>query len=520
MIEKNQFQVLLIEDNLEYARLMEDVLVEYPVFRLSHAVTLKQAFEILETQSFQLILLDLNLGDSRGLETYDKIHQKVPKTPVIILTGLNDEALALVAVGKGAQDYVVKGLVDPPWIVRMMRYAIERKRAEDVYTQEQSLLQSLMETTTDSVYFKDDKSRFIRISMNQARRYGLRDPSEAVGKTDFDFFSKEHAEKAFADEQKILKTGEPLIGIEEKLKWPDNRVTWVSSTKMPLRDRNGKVIGTFGISRNITELKLTAEQLQAANEELKETQMQLIQTEKMQSVGILAAGVAHEVKNPLAIIQMGTEYLSSRLAKADPTIIQTLSDMQEAVKRADTIVRELVDYSASRKLDLQSEDVNQIVDESLVLIRHELVKTHTYIIRDFGPHLPRCMLDRRRIQQVMINLFMNSLHAMKDNGELFIRTYVEEVIPSGVDLHRSANQREPRVIIEIRDTGTGIPEHMISKVFDPFFTVKPAGEGSGLGLSIAQRIVDLHGGKIEIRNRKAKGVCVTITLKPAPTRRS
>lgn len=123
------------------------------------------------------------------------------------------------------------------------------------------LLDTFLEYTPDSVYFKDDRSRFIRISRALAGRLGLSDPAEAIGRSDFDFFSEEHARAAFADEQRLMQTGEPLVGIEERESWEDGREAWVSTTKVPLRDRAGNVVGLFGISRDITGKKLDEHRL-------------------------------------------------------------------------------------------------------------------------------------------------------------------------------------------------------------------------------------------------------------------
>lgn len=131
------------------------------------------------------------------------------------------------------------------------------------------LFLSMMRHTADAVYFKDRESRFIAISQAQAHRYHLADPAEAIGKTDFDFFSIEHAQQAFDDEQEIMRTGTPVLDKEEKLTWPDGRITWSSSTKLPLVDLEGKVVGTFGISRDITERKLIQEKLRESLEEIK-----------------------------------------------------------------------------------------------------------------------------------------------------------------------------------------------------------------------------------------------------------
>jgi len=142
--------------------------------------------------------------------------------------------------------------------------AIQNARLYEALEQEQYLMRTLMDNIPDHIYFKDRESRFIRVSRSQSNRFGLRDPAEAIGKTDFDFFTEDHARPAFEDEQRIIRTGEPLLEIEERETWADRPDTWVSTTKMPMRDREGNIIGTFGISRDITarktmELQLAAE---------------------------------------------------------------------------------------------------------------------------------------------------------------------------------------------------------------------------------------------------------------------
>ena len=138
----------------------------------------------------------------------------------------------------------------------------KRKQAEEALVREQFLMNMLMDNVPDHIYFKDKESRFIRMNKSLAMSFKLRDPAEAVGKTDFDFFTEQHARPAFEDEQKIIRTGQPIIGLEEKETWPDGSETWVTTTKMPLRDKEGEIIGTFGISKDITERKQAEEALQ------------------------------------------------------------------------------------------------------------------------------------------------------------------------------------------------------------------------------------------------------------------
>ncbi len=146
--------------------------------------------------------------------------------------------------------------LDREYLVAIVRDVTERRRAEDALHNEQALFAYLFNTIPDHIYFKDRQGRFIRINDAMVRALGLRNSDEAVGKTDFDIFAEEHARQANADEQRVMETGEPLVAAEEKETWPDGRVTWVSTTKMPVRDAQGRVTGLIGVSRDITANKV------------------------------------------------------------------------------------------------------------------------------------------------------------------------------------------------------------------------------------------------------------------------
>jgi len=163
----------------------------------------------------------------------------------------------------------------------------ERKQAEEALAQERDLLGTLMDNLPDTIYFKDRESRFTRINEAVARGFGLSDPGQAIGKTDFDFFTAEHAQQAYNDEQEVITTGKPMTAKEEKETWPDGRVTWVSTTKMPFRDANGAIIGTFGVSHDITKRKRAEEALRTSEEryrELFENASDLVYTADLEAV--------------------------------------------------------------------------------------------------------------------------------------------------------------------------------------------------------------------------------------------
>jgi PAS domain S-box-containing protein len=168
---------------------------------------------------------------------------------------------------------------------------------------DQVLLHALLESVPDGIYFKDTVGRFLRVSRALAKKFKLKDPCEAIGKTDFDFFNASHAAPAFSDEQTILRTGQPLNEIEEKEEYEDGHATWVSTSKFPFRDPEGMLLGTFGISRDITARK-------QAEQERSEMETKLQLSQKLESVGRLAAGVAHEINTPTQFISDNVRFLT------------------------------------------------------------------------------------------------------------------------------------------------------------------------------------------------------------------
>ncbi len=246
--------------------------------------------------------------------------------------------------------------------------------------------------------------------------------------------------------------------------------------------------------------------LTAALCKLKETQEQLIQAAKMQVIGGLASGVAHEVKNPLTIILQGVEYLEKKISSGDQNVYSVLNNVKIAVEKADNIIRGLLDFSRVSKLDMEMESINSVCERALSLLKPQFDKSRVQAIRDMQPDIPAIKIDRNKIEQVIINLLMNAMQASSEGGKIIVRT-------------RSKDSSK-EVILEIEDNGSGIAEAALSKIFDPFFTTKRAKGGTGLGLSVVKSIVEMHNGKIEIKNNaSAKGAIAILTFNYSDTRR-
>jgi signal transduction histidine kinase len=257
------------------------------------------------------------------------------------------------------------------------------------------------------------------------------------------------------------------------------------------------------------------QKVETRTRELQDAQKQLIQAEKMESIGRLAAGVAHEVKNPLAIIQMGTDFLAQEMLE-DETINGVINDIYDAVRRADNVIKGLLDFSRDKELRLVAGNINEIIESSLHLVAHEMRQRNIEVTSDLAEGLPAVNLDANKLQQVLINLFMNSAHAIEREGKLIVTSQIK-TLDSSADLaydHENRFKLGEKVLwVEVEDTGTGITDEASVKIFDPFYTTKPVGEGTGLGLSVSRNIINLHEGSIDLHNREQGGAAVVMMFK-------
>ncbi len=536
---ERRFSVLLVEASPVDARLLDaTVEASRSAFKVEWiARSMAEGLSILDTCEVDVILLDLALPDSAGIDTFKTMRSHSRRLPIIVLSPLDDEELALYTMHEGAQDYLVKGQIDSRLLLRAMRYAVERHRVEEALAHERNLLRNLLDNLPDYIYAKDAEGRYVLDNLAHMQFLRVDKPEDVVGKTVFDFFPEEVAARFHADDQDIIASGNALLNREEPSVTQAGERRWISTTKVPLKNRQNRPTGLVCIGRDITEQRLAQEQLKEANVELSKSQeellralselkeahgalravqLQLIEAEKMKSIGRLAAGVAHEVKNPLAIITMGVEYLLNQDSVQPDNAAPVLHDILAAVKRADNVVRGLLDFSAPKNLEVRTQDLNSVITQSLSLVRGELSRG-LKVVKELDPQLPPLNLDNIKIGQVFVNIFTNAIHAMGTDGTLTVRTYSKQLTGVGENIGDSRSESfrigDRVVFAEVLDTGTGIPSDKLTKVYDPFFTTKPTGKGTGLGLTVTKTIIDLHAGTIDICNRPEGGAKVTIMFK-------
>ena len=386
---------------------------------------------------------------------------------------------------------------------RLQAYNRERAKAEAVekaLEQERFLMRTLMETLPDNVYFKDRDSKFIAVSASKSRRDGL-EAAAMVGKSDFDLFSAEHARQAFADEQRIIQTGQPIIDLEERETRPNRPDTWVSTTKMPLRNAQGQIVGTFGISRDITERKRTDEALRVA---VKEAQA----SARLKSQFL--ANMSHEIRTPLnGVVGMIGLLLDTELTAEQRTFANTVRTSADALL---TIINDILDFSKIEAgmltFELRPFELRVPVEGCLHLMAeraHAKGLELAYLIDDNIP--VQVIGDSGRLQQVLLNLVGNALK-FTEHGEVVVR------ITNTGEANESVQLR-----FAVTDTGIGITPDQRKRLFQPFTqadgSITRKFGGTGLGLAISRQLVELMGGEIGVESEPGKGSTFWFTVKLA-----
>ncbi len=495
-----QCKLLLVEDQEDFACLVRDVLAGAPGrFCVTHVDRLETARSTLANTCFDALLLDLNLPDSRGLQTCAAIQAAAPAMPVVVLTGQDDERMAIESVAMGMQDYLVKGRIDWCLLSRAIRHAIERKKTELALREREEFFRLISENIGDFIVVLDLQGR--RLYNSPSYRAILGDPEQLVGS---DSFAEIHPDDRARIQQVFLETVRTGVGqrAEYRMVLRDGTIRHIESRGNVIRNPQGEVMRVVVVSRDVTEHKSALDQLQQAlgdlnrtHSQLHDAQSQSAQTEKLQAVSAFAAGVAQEVVSPLQAISLGIEFLSKFRVSDDANADKVLGEMTHAIQRADAVIRGLIDFSAVHQAEVKFESLNRVAQVALATVENELKQLGIETWFDPDPDLPLARFEERTIRHVLINLFMHSMATMPEGGRLEVWTRVWTEHESGAGW--SPTGTPVAVEVEVRDSGAAL---LSERPPPAVLRHGPGAEKSSMALSLAvlRRIVELCGGQLRI----------------------
>jgi PAS domain S-box-containing protein len=497
-------KILLVEDNPGDARLIRIYLSEVgaATFELTHAERLAEGISRVREADFDVVLLDLSLPDASGMETVNRMHEAAAARPIVVLTGLNDETVALEALRKGAQDYLIKGQIDSALLGRAIHYAIERKQAETALRESEERFRRAFEDSGVGKQLSGLDGRLL--SVNRAFAAMLGYTVEELRSVDI--LAVTHPEDVAASREakaRLQSGSESGTRFEKRYLHKNGSVVWVDLSVVLLRDADGKPRHFVADAVDTTRRKLAEAEIKRQNAELAE-----LNELKNQFLGM----AAHDLRNPLTVVNMASSFLldsSSKVlsAKQKGEFIRRINSNGEFMLK---LINDLLDVAKieSGRLDLEyaTGDLCGLIEENLTMNR--MLAEKKGIRLDFAPEcgLPPLRFDRGKVEQVLNNLIGNALNYSAPGTTVTVR----------------AERVDGSVVVSVQDQGPGIPADELGHLFKPFSRTSvqsTAGEKStGLGLAISRKIVDGHGGRIWAESEVGRGSTFSFSLPGADAR--
>ena len=378
----------------------------------------------------------------------------------------------------------------------------ERKTYERELKRQRDLFELVIDSVPARIFWKDLDLVYMGCNYHFAKDAGYENPEDVVGKNDYEMFWKKDAEVYRADDRFVIKTGEPKLNYEDLFSNKESKkLTWLTN-KMPLKSVDGKTIGIIAISENITDKK-------AAEEDKRKLEVQLQQSQKMESIGTLAGGIAHDFNNILSSVIGFTELSLEEVAK-NSTVEENLLEVHAAGLRAKELIKQILAFARQSGEEIKPIQPKTISEEIIRLLRSTIPAT-IKIKRQFESD-SFVMGNPIQLHQILMNLCTNAAYAMEDTGgQLTIKIKDVEIEQLPVNISTQLQQRK-HVQLLISDTGKGIPPETINSIFEPYFTTKPSGEGTGMGLAMVQGIVESYGGRIVVDSKMGEGTTFTTYL--------
>jgi PAS domain S-box-containing protein len=479
-------QVLLVDDSNDDYLLTRALLRKAGggPYELTWESTYESGLAALRSRRFHAAFLDLHLHARTGLEMLDELRRLGVPTPIIMMTGAGDGAIEREALVKGAADYLEKGKFEPESLERAIRHAIERTGALDALRASERRFRAVFDGALDGMLLWNDEGRYLDGNPAALAIFGLT-RAELVHRRVGDL----GGDAARFDHSRLLHEG--TGGGEWEVRGPDGQLR-VYEYRSTAHIEPGCHLTVL---RDISSRRLS--------ERMRE---RVLMSDRMASIGLLAAGVVHEINNPLTAVMAGVEAAGDELtrlvgqgAPVTPDVAEGLRDAMSGSERIRQIVRDLRLFSRAEEDRPVAVELHPVLDSSLRMAWNE-IRHRARVVKHYDDDVPAIDASEGRLGQVFLNLLVNAAQAIPegnvDGNEIRVLTRVEG----------------DQVVVEIEDTGTGIPEEKLARIFEPFFTTKPRGVGTGLGLSICRGILADYKGELSISSRVGRGTVARVTL--------
>jgi len=448
----DKIRILIVEDSITQAMQLQNIL-EVNGYDTIIAANGREALQSIGASRPVIIISDIVMPEMDGYELCRtiKADEKLRGTPVILLTSLSDPQDVIKALQCGADKFITKPYNEMQLLATIEHLHVNKNQ------------QSLEEIQEGIPVSYRGESYLITSTRLQILNLLLSTYETAMAKN-FD-----------------------LIEVQDELK------RFNTELEETVHKR------TESLSIEIAERKAAQTALLTKNEELKVITQQLWQAAKLATMGELASNIAHELNNPLATVSLRIESLTAQTSQDDPRR-RELEIIGHEIERMGNLVTNLLQFSRRSQKQISTVDICEEIENTIELIHYHLRKSNIQIIREFAPEVPVILADRQQLRQLFLNLFTNASDAIAKDGTLTISV--------------AAQSEEKKILIEITDTGVGIPPEILPKIMEPFYTTKPEGKGTGLGLAICRRIAQEHRGTFDITSEgiPGKGTKVRITL--------
>jgi PAS domain S-box-containing protein len=524
---------ILVVDDSRPALMLICAQIKRAGFEVLGAETGEQALDLAFSRLPDLILLDINLPGISGFEVMEQLRQQpaTARIPVIMISAATDLQSQLRGFACGVVDFVSKPTLEPVLMARV-RLHLEMSRIRLELEQSEARYRMLAENTSDIIWSMDPHCwRYTYVSPSCSSLLGylpeelLQEPIDAFLTPD----CRQQVQRLVGDKLAEIAFGtcnDLTLAAEVEVCCKGGGTVWMEVNATVLTEADGRVTGLVGVLRDITARR-------QAEVALRELQSQLLQQEKMASIGQLAAGIAHEINNPMGFINSNlctlVKYIEKfdRYLQAQDELLQQcaadegrqeiaalrktlkldyvqrdihalLDESLEGAQRVMKIVQDLKTFSHGDTGLMEPTDINACLDSTINIIWNQ-IKYVADLVRDYG-ELPRVTCNQQQLGQVFLNLLVNASHAIKAKGE-----------QQGVVTVSTWADHEA-IYAAVTDSGCGMPEELQRRIFEPFFTTKEVGKGTGLGLSISQEIIKKHGGELSVKSTPGSGTTFTVRL--------